>query len=64
MNIAPRCWQVEPPEKVTTATWLRQWLDDNAVVKVRVTTLRRYRGIIEHHLIPAHRPDPAHQVPG
>ncbi len=41
------------PTRITLATWLRQWLDEHAAPTVRSNTLRRYRGIMEAHVIPA-----------
>ncbi|MCH7801382.1 MAG: hypothetical protein IIC24_07530, partial [Chloroflexi bacterium] len=41
------------PTRMTLATWLRQWLDEHAAPTVRPNTLRRYRGIMEDHVIPA-----------
>jgi len=41
------------PCKVTVADFLRQWLQDYATMSVRPTTLQRYKGIVEGHIIPA-----------
>ena len=41
------------PTRVTTGEYLRQWLATYVDSHVRVTTARRYRSIIERHLIPA-----------
>lgn len=37
----------------TVAEWLTHWLDNIAARKVRLTTLRRYRGLVEHQIVPA-----------
>ncbi len=41
------------PTRLTTGKYLQQWLEDYAAIHVRPTTLRGYRSIVEHHLIPA-----------
>ena len=41
------------PGKVTLAEYLRRWLRHYAAPKVAPSTLQRYMGIVEQHLIPA-----------
>ena len=41
------------PGKLTVADYLRRWLRDYAAQSVAASTLERYTGIVEHHLIPA-----------
>lgn len=41
------------PGKLTLAEYLRRWLRDYAANNVSLSTLERYRGIIETHLVPA-----------
>ncbi len=41
------------PGKLTVADYLRRWLRDYAAQNVAASTLERYTGIVEHHLIPA-----------
>ena len=41
------------PGKLTVGEYLRRWLRDYAANNVSLSTLERYRGIIETHLIPA-----------
>jgi len=41
------------PGKLTVADYLRRWLRDYAAHNVGRSTLERYGGIVEHHLIPA-----------
>ncbi len=41
------------PSKITVAEYLHRWLRDYAAHNVATSTLQRYIGIIEHHLIPA-----------
>lgn len=42
-----------PTERQTVGTLLDTWLSDSAARKVRQSTLRRYRGIVDLHLVPA-----------
>lgn len=39
------------PGKITVAEYLRRWLQDYAAHNVAPSTLARYTGIVEHHLI-------------
>jgi len=41
------------PGKITVADFLLRWLRDYAVSNVAQSTLQRYQGIVEHHLVPA-----------
>lgn len=41
------------PVKCTVGEFLHQWLRDYASTNVRPTTFKRYKGLIENHLIPA-----------
>lgn len=40
-------------EKLTVADYMRDWLDTTAQDRVRPSTLRSYRSLTEHHIIPA-----------
>ncbi len=40
-------------QELTVADYLRRWLRDYAAQSVAASTLERYTGIVEHHLIPA-----------
>ena len=40
------------PDKMTVAQYLRRWLRDYAAHNVAPSTLARYQGIVDHHLIP------------
>lgn len=37
----------------STSGWLRVWADEIHAVKVRPSTIRRYRSVIDHHIMPA-----------
>jgi integrase len=37
----------------SVAGWLRLWVDEIHIVRVRPSTIRRYRSVIENHIIPA-----------
>lgn len=39
-------------DQVTVAAWLRYWLDEIAVHRVKSKTMESYRGLIEHWIIP------------
>lgn len=39
-------------DQVTVAAWLRYWLDEIAVYRVRPKTMESYRGLVEHWIIP------------
>src|SRR5687767_1529594 len=40
-------------DRLTVADYLRSWLDTTAQDRVRPSTLRSYRSLAEHHIIPA-----------
>ncbi len=40
------------PAKITVAEYIRVWLRDYAEHNVAASTLQRYRGIVESHIIP------------